>query len=74
MTDEIIVQLYDFHTTKGHEMVTLNEDGSYTILINSRLNRESAVKAYIHALSHIYNRDFEKLNVQEIEWKAHLKE
>ena len=71
MTDEINVYLLDFPTTKGHEMIILNEDGSYTILINSRLDQKSAEKAYIHALSHIYNRDFEKLNVQDIEWSAH---
>ena len=71
MTDNINVQLYDFHTTKGRELITLNEDGSYTILINSRLDKESAEKAYIHALSHIHGRDFEAFNVQEIEWRAH---
>ena len=71
MTDEINVQLFDFRTTKGREMIIQNEDGSYTILINSRLDRESAERAYIHALRHIFNRDFEALNVQDIEWKAH---
>ncbi len=56
------VYLYD-HTAKGNEIVCLNEDRSYTILINSRLDRGSAEKAYIHALGHIENNDFEKSDV-----------
>lgn len=72
MRPDVNVFLYDFHDTKGNEMVCLNEDDSYTILINSRLDRESAIKAYIHALRHIDNDDFDKTDVQEIEYRAHL--
>ena len=53
------------------EQVVQNPDGSYTILLNSRLTRETLEKAYLHALEHIQNGDFEKEDVDEIEWHAH---
>lgn len=69
--NEINVIVCDFHTTKGKELVTLNEDGSYTVLINSRLDQETAQKAYLHAVNHINNEDFEGSDVQCIEWDCH---
>lgn len=53
------------------EAVVQNEDGSYTIFINSKLNYEQQIESYMHALKHITGNDFEKLNVQEIEKEAH---
>ena len=64
------IELKDF-PVPGREMVILNEDGSYTILINSKLNWESQMKGYIHAMRHIFGEDFDKNNVQEIEKEAH---
>lgn len=55
----------------GKEMVIPNEDGSYTIFINSRLNHEQQVKSYYHAMKHIAGEDFDKESVQEIEALAH---
>lgn len=52
-------------------MVILNEDGSYTIFINSRLNYEQQMKAYLHAMKHIVGEDFRKEDVQHIEYLAH---
>lgn len=52
-------------------MVVQNEDGSYTILINAKLSQDGQLKAYQHALSHIYNEDFEKSDIQSIEFAAH---
>lgn len=52
-------------------MVVPNEDGSYTILINARLSQEGQLRAYQHAMKHIQNEDFEKSDVQSIEFKAH---
>ena len=37
------------------EQVVFNEDGSYSIFINSRLNHERQMLAYQHALTHIMN-------------------
>ena len=71
LTNEVNVILLDFKTTKGSEMVSANEDGSYTIFINSRLSNDSQLKAYRHAINHIENGDFEKKDVQQIEYKAH---
>ncbi len=54
-----------------NEVVTENEDGSYTIFINSRLNYEKQTKAYLHAMKHITGDDFQKDDVQSIEYLAH---
>lgn len=71
MTPDVNVVLIDFKTSKGKEMVTVNEDGSYTILINARLSNEGQLKAYQHAMEHIKKNDFEKEDVQKIEFDAH---
>lgn len=54
-----------------NEVVTENEDGSYTIFINSRMNYEKQMKAYLHAMKHIVGDDFQKEDVQHIEYLAH---
>lgn len=46
----------------------------YTIYIDSRLTWEGRQKAYNHAMKHIRNGDFEKHDVQQIEYDAHRKE
>lgn len=53
-----------------HEAVTPCLNG-YTVYINSRLSYEQRKKAFIHALLHIKNSDFEKDDVQTIEAEAH---
>ncbi len=52
-------------------MIIKNEDGSYTILINAKLSDQGRIEAYKHALKHIKNDDFDKMDVQEIEASAH---
>lgn len=69
-TPDVNVILIDF-PAPGREMVVSNEDGTYTILINARLSHASQLKAYEHALQHIYNKDFEKSDIQSIEFQAH---
>lgn len=54
-----------------HEMITQNQDGSFTIFINARDSHERRMESYNHALHHINNNDFEKSDVQEIEYEAH---
>lgn len=44
-----------------------NEDGTYTIVLNSRLSYEQNLKTYKHELSHIANNDFQKHDVNEAE-------
>ena len=46
---------------------TENEDDSYTIILNSKLNYEQNVESYKHELSHISNNDFSKECVDKIE-------
>lgn len=69
--DDVFVELVDFGNTPGSEVVTANEDGSYTILLNARYSYERQVEACIHACKHIDGHDFEKDNVQLIEAETH---
>ena len=55
-----------------NEVITENEDSSFTIFINANLCESKRLKAINHAIKHIRDRDFEKTNVQEIEASAHL--
>lgn len=71
MIPDVNVVVIDFKTAKGNEMVTYNEDGSYTILINARLSYAGQLKAYEHAMRHIKENDFQKEDVQAIEYTAH---
>ena len=73
MNETINVFLVNFPNTKGYEMCVENPDGSYTILINAKMSSERQKEAYLHALNHIENHDFEKdyLSVQQIEAEAH---
>ncbi len=71
MTPDVNVVVIDFKTARGNEMVTCNEDGSYTILINARLSYVGRLKAYEHAIRHIREDDFQKEDVQSIEHTAH---
>ena len=69
--DNVFTYLVDFQQIPGEELVTENDDGSYTILINSRISYERQITAYQHAIGHIVNHDFEKEDVQQIEAVAH---
>ncbi len=70
---DINVQMMDLKTTKVKETVTCNEDGSYTIFLNTRFTQEQLNDAYIHALNHIIRADFDKhtSSVDTIEAYAH---
>lgn len=41
-----------------HAITRLNEDDTYTIMIDTSLSREQAIKELIHELSHIKGNDF----------------
>ena len=72
--EDISVHFVDFHGTSIDEQVILNQDGSYTILIDARASYEAQAEAYEHAMSHIRNMDFQKDVVQQIEAAAHRDE
>lgn len=63
-------QIFFMPDMKVNEVVTENEDGSYTIFINSNLCEEKRLKSIQHAFSHITRDDFGKCNVQKIECDA----
>lgn len=69
---DVQVRMINFPAS-GNEAVAPNEDGSYTIFINSRLSDSGRKKAYRHAMNHIQDNDFEKNEVQGIEKHAHEK-
>lgn len=48
-----------------------NLDGSYSIFINAKLCFETQRNVYLHELHHIANCDFEKQDVDSIEYYAH---
>lgn len=70
MTPDVNIVLMDIDF-RTNEVVTENEDGSYTIVINARLSEDGRAQAYKHAMHHIKNTDFSKSNVQQIEYDAH---
>lgn len=53
-----------------YEAVLSCADG-YTIYIDETLDSEQKKNAFIHAMKHIANNDFEKDDVQAIEADAH---
>lgn len=69
--EDISVHFVDFHGTGIDEQVILNQDGSYTILIDARASYEAQAEAYEHAMSHIREMDFQKNDVQLIESESH---
>lgn len=64
------VELIDMPVTVKATVVP-NEDDSYTIFINARLNCEQQYKSFKHELTHLLNNDFKKNNVDNLEYFAH---
>lgn len=52
------------------EQVNQNADGSYSVFLNSRHSYDTQYRGFLHAGSHIINRDWELSDVQEIETEA----
>lgn len=67
----INVEIRDLQSCKVKGCATPNEDGSYTIFLNSRFSYSQLEKTYKHELKHIINEDFTKYDVNEIEVYAH---
>ncbi len=65
--------LKDMPTTVKAATVT-NSDGTFTIIINSKLNYEQQCKSFQHEILHIINYDFEQENdISIMEYNAHYK-
>lgn len=69
--EDVYVRLADMPATL-YGFTRENSDGSYTVIVNSRLSPERRLKTYRHELRHIKGLDFEKeYNVDLIEKIAH---
>ena len=74
LLDDIFVYLNDNMPTGARDAVCPNQDGTYTVLINGDLTKEEQTAAFWHAVRHIQNDDFERVEtygVQAIEAEAH---
>ena len=65
------VELIKFPSSKTHEAVTINEDGSATIFLDQNDIKEQQQKSFLHALRHLHKGDFYKESVQMVEAEAH---
>lgn len=70
--DDIFVYLVDLPPAIA-EMITPCESG-FTIYLNARLSYQDRIKAYTHALRHVDRNDWDKTDVQQIEYEAHKEE
>lgn len=74
LLDDIFIYPNENMPSGATEMVCKNEDNTYTILVNSNLTAERQTEAIWHAISHIQNNDFERVEeygIQKIESQAH---
>lgn len=59
MTQDVNCTFIDMPTSiKAYTM--LNNDETYTIVLNARLTREQHLLSYYHEMKHIENGDYEK--------------
>lgn len=71
MMDDIFVYMAELPNT-ARSFVASNSDGTYTIVLNSKLSHEQNLISYFHELSHINNGDYEKkCRADLIEINAH---
>lgn len=69
---EINVQYLDM-PCKTHGLIRENEDGSVTIVLNSRDSRERNLRTYQHELEHLLREDLSAVDVQKAELEVHSK-
>lgn len=72
MQNEIFVHHLDFKNSVPATS-TVNDDGTYSIFLNSRLNQEQQSNGYMHELKHILQLDFEnrEKDISLLEHYAH---
>lgn len=49
----------------------LNEDATYSVVVNSKLSPEAQRSTFNHEIEHIMKEDFDKYSVNTIEYYAH---
>lgn len=68
---DYFVKLVDFPVCTCGGIIMLNDDGTYTILINSRLSHAQNLDSLRHELNHIKNGDFFRdAPIEQIEKEA----
>ena len=65
------IELIKFPSNRTHEAVTINEDGSATIFLNTSDTHEMQKERFLHAMKHLHGEDFSKKSVKIIESDAH---
>lgn len=71
MTDDIYIYYYPLPDNINEAVLTCF--GGYTIYIDPRQSKDGIQRSYEHAMRHIQNGDFFKMDVQQIEAQAHKK-
>lgn len=77
LVDDVFVYVDGKMPSGINEVVSPNPDGTYTIILNSSLSKNMQIQAFWHAIGHIENNDFErveKYGIQQIESEAHERE
>lgn len=70
-----IVLIYTRLRPSQNAVLTLNDDGTYTILVNSDKPIDVQRKGILHEIGHILNDDmFSQANIDLIERMAHTRE
>lgn len=69
--EDVFVRYLELPTTV-RSFVVVNNDMTYTVILNSKLNHEQNILSYQHELDHILRGDYEKkCSVDFIEINAH---
>lgn len=70
------VYVYTIPTQGIPEIVKMNRDGSFTVLIDENLNREQQLSLVAHALNHIAHEEdwYPGADVDAIERRCHAEE
>lgn len=65
--------IYSYLLKTGQpEMVTENEDGSYSVFIDPDLSENARIERFIHAVKHINRNDFRQgITADQAEREAH---
>ena len=68
---DYFIKFVDFPVCSCGGVILLNEDGTYTILLNSRLSRQQNRDSLNHELNHIKTGDFyREIPIKQIEAEA----
>ena len=68
---EIITMFLRKAPASFHGSCVLNEDDTYTIILDPNDTRERQLQAYMHELKHLRNGDFGREDIDQIEKEAH---